>query len=187
MTSVLTDSAIRTLASIADRIFPAGEELAGGAELGVVDYVLGQLAGPWGHGGRTYRAGPYLRPPHAGHGWQSELTPLDVFRHGLAALDEHAARQHGAAFADLPPEAQDALLSDLERGATPALGPVDPSAFFDLLIDACLEGVFADPRYGGNRDGAAWSWIGFPGPGAAVFPADDDAGQAAAAAERADR
>jgi gluconate 2-dehydrogenase gamma chain len=188
MTSVLADSAIRTLRCVADRLFPADEEIAGGAGLGVVDYVLGQLSGPWGHGERLYREGPYVRPPHPGHGCQSELTPLDAFRYGLAALDEHAVREHGAAFADLPPEAQDALLADLERGAVPGSGRLDPAAFFDLLLDACREGVFADPRHGGNRDGAAWAWIGFPGPRAAGFPSGSFPGGAEpAAAEQAGR
>ena len=164
MTPVLDESAMRTLASIADRIFPADEELAGGAELGVVGYIAGQLAGPWGQGERMYRAGPFAPPPHPGHGWQSEMTPLAAFRYGLAALDEHAARVAGAAFADLPAEGQDGLLADLEHGAVPTFAELAPAMFFDLLLRTCLEGVFADPRYGGNRDGAAWAWIGFPGP-----------------------
>jgi len=61
---VLAAAAIRALAAIADRIFPADEETPGGADLGVVDYVLAQLAGAWGSGERTYRAGPFARPPH---------------------------------------------------------------------------------------------------------------------------
>lgn len=170
MTPVLSTAAVRALASIADRIFPADEETPGGTDLGVVDCVLAQLAGPWGNGERMYRAGPFAWPPHSGHGWQSELTPLEAFRRGLAALDEHAARVHGAVLADLPAAAQDALLADLERGAVPGCGEPGGPAFFDLLLSACREGVFADPRYGGNRDGAAWAWIGFPGPRTGGFP-----------------
>jgi gluconate 2-dehydrogenase gamma chain len=123
-----------------------------------------------------YRAGPFALPPHPGHGWQSEMTPLAAFRYGLAALDEHTARVHGAAFADLPAEVQDGLLADLEHGAVPTFAELAPAMFFDLLLRTCLEGVFADPSYGGNRDGAAWAWIGFPGPGPAGFP-DGAAGQ----------
>lgn len=174
MTPVLAAAAIRALAAIADRIFPADEETPGGADLGVVDYVLAQLAGAWGSGERTYRARPFARPPHSGHGWQSELTPLEAFRRGLAALDEHAARAHGTVFADLPACTQDALLADLERGAVPGFGEPGATAFFDLLLSACLEGVFADPRHGGNRGGAAWAWIGFPGPRVGGFPAAAD-------------
>ena len=36
-------------------------------------------------------------------------------------------------------------------------------AFFALLLQNTLEGYFADPIYGGNRDMAAWRMIGFPG------------------------
>jgi gluconate 2-dehydrogenase gamma chain len=32
-----------------------------------------------------------------------------------------------------------------------------------LLLQNTLEGYFADPIYGGNRDLGAWRMIGFPG------------------------
>ncbi len=164
MTEVLTDPAIQTLSSIADRIFPPDEESPGGVELGVVSYVLTQLAGPWGRGDRMYRDPPFVRPPHPGHGWQSEMTPLAAFSYGLAALDDHAVRAYGTVFASLPVEAQDMLLAELEQGTIPSFAQLGAADFFDLLLGACVEGVFADPRYGGNRNGEAWLWIGFPGP-----------------------
>lgn len=172
---VLVDSAIATLASIADRMFPADEECPGGVEIGVVPFILAQLAGPWGQGDRMYQHPPFVPPPHQGHGWQSDMTPAEAFRYGLAALDEHAARVHGASFASLTAAAQDELLADVERGAISSFERLDPALFFDLLLGACVEGVFSDPRYGGNRNGQAWAWIGFPGPGP---HADNDAGAA---------
>lgn len=165
MTKVLPDSAVATLGSIADRIFPPDPACAGGRELGVVRYVLGQLEGPWGQGERIYRHPPFLPPPHAGHGWQTDLTPAEAFGYGLAAVDEHAARAYGAPFTALPAEAQDQVLADLERGTVATPPDLDPVLFFTLLVETCVEGVFSDPRYGGNRNGEAWAWIGFPGPG----------------------
>jgi gluconate 2-dehydrogenase gamma chain len=35
--------------------------------------------------------------------------------------------------------------------------------FFNLLLDTAMQGFFADPIYGGNRDKVAWKMIGFPG------------------------
>lgn len=174
MAEVLADSAIHTLASVADRIFPADRACAGGVELGVVPYVLAQLDGPWGRGERMYRRPPFVPPPHPGHGWQSEMTPLAAFRYGLAALDQHASREHGAPFAALPAATQDTLLADLERGAIASFDRLDPALFFDLLLGACIEGVFSDPAYGGNRNGEAWAWIGFPGPGPHAAPGSAD-------------
>ena len=35
--------------------------------------------------------------------------------------------------------------------------------FFELMLANTMEGFFADPIYGGNRDMAGWKLIGFPG------------------------
>jgi gluconate 2-dehydrogenase gamma chain len=32
-----------------------------------------------------------------------------------------------------------------------------------MLYDNVMEGMFADPIYGGNKDKAGWKMIGFPG------------------------
>ncbi len=38
-----------------------------------------------------------------------------------------------------------------------------PRAFFDTLRTHTMEGMFADPVYGGNKDFAGWQLVGFPG------------------------
>jgi gluconate 2-dehydrogenase gamma chain len=39
-----------------------------------------------------------------------------------------------------------------------------PSAvFFETLLANTVEGYFADPVYGGNRNMVSWRMIGFPG------------------------
>jgi gluconate 2-dehydrogenase gamma chain len=46
-----------------------------------------------------------------------------------------------------------------------------PSAiFFETLLANTIEGYFADPSYGGNRDMVGWRMIGFPGAYAAYLP-----------------
>ena len=35
--------------------------------------------------------------------------------------------------------------------------------FFEALLAITMEGFFADPIYGGNRDKVAWKMVGFPG------------------------
>jgi len=35
--------------------------------------------------------------------------------------------------------------------------------FFDALLQITMEGFFADPIYGGNRDKASWKMVGYPG------------------------
>jgi gluconate 2-dehydrogenase gamma chain len=177
MTEVLPDSAVATLACIADRVFPPDGDCAGGRELGVVPYILGQLEGPWGQGERIYRHPPFVPPPHTGHGSQTDVTPAEAFRYGLAAVDEYAVTEHGAPFAALPAGVQDQVLADLERGAVATPPDLDPGQFFTLLVETCVEGVFSDPRYGGNRNGEAWAWIGFPGPGEHAETSGDVSGE----------
>ena len=36
-------------------------------------------------------------------------------------------------------------------------------AFFTRLHAIVMEGFFADPMYGGNRNKASWTMLGFPG------------------------
>jgi hypothetical protein len=38
---------------------------------------------------------------------------------------------------------------------------VDQRQLFALLRDHCIQGCFADPRWGGNRDAAMWRWFGY--------------------------
>jgi gluconate 2-dehydrogenase gamma chain len=57
---------------------------------------------------------------------------------------------------------QDKLLRAFESGELD-LGDVPGAVFFETLLANTIEGYFADPMYGGNRDMAAWRMIGFPG------------------------
>jgi gluconate 2-dehydrogenase gamma chain len=40
---------------------------------------------------------------------------------------------------------------------------VPTDTFFNLLLQLTVEGYFADPMYGGNKNKASWKMIGFPG------------------------
>jgi gluconate 2-dehydrogenase gamma chain len=71
---------------------------------------------------------------------------------GLAALAADG-------FAELGPAAQDARLSALETSAD-----AGERAFFELIRAHVLEGVFGDPRWGGNVDHAGWRLLDYPGP-----------------------
>jgi hypothetical protein len=86
----------------------------------------------------------------------------DVYRQGLARVDEIARRETGTTFAKLDPAAQDALLEVLDTSFPP-----DPRrgnrTFMDLVIQHTLEGCFAAPEYGGNHRGRGWKMVGLEG------------------------
>lgn len=86
----------------------------------------------------------------------------DVYRQGLARVDEIARTETGSSFVKLDAAAQDAVFEVLDRSFPP-----DPRrggrTFMDLLIQHTLEGCFAPPEYGGNRRGRGWKMVGLEG------------------------
>lgn len=89
---------------------------------------------------------------------------------GLAALDGLAHTAHGRSFAELAAPTRDALLAEVEAGAH----GVELQSFFELVRLHAVHGMFADPVHGGNRGGAGWRLLGFPGP-KVVFTEQDQA------------
>lgn len=155
----LTEGERRTLAAAVDRLIPPDHGFPGAAAAGAVDYVDRLLsafqhdpprvwAGRTSGDGRgepapfeaiplsTWEAGAWRARIEGPGGWQER------YRTGLAALDD--------GFADLEPDEQDARLA-----ADPDLAA--------LLYEHACEATYGDPVYGGNRGGAGWDSIGFPG------------------------
>jgi gluconate 2-dehydrogenase gamma chain len=132
---VLTLREERALAAIADRIFPA-TDTPGAVEAGAVDYILLALSGAY-------------------------ASQLSFYRNGLRAVNRRAREKFGAAFASLRDEQKDAILSEFEAGSTP--GWKKAAEFFETLRYHVLEGVFCEPRYGGNKNMIGWRLVNFPG------------------------
>jgi gluconate 2-dehydrogenase gamma chain len=86
----------------------------------------------------------------------------EAYRNGLAALDEHARRTKGGAFARLAPASQDAVLTDLDNNVATGFTP-DAATFFNLMRAHTIQGTFCDPYYGGNVSFVGWNLIGYPG------------------------
>jgi gluconate 2-dehydrogenase gamma chain len=40
---------------------------------------------------------------------------------------------------------------------------VDGKPLFEALLQSAMEGFFADPLYGGNRNKVSWRMVGYPG------------------------
>lgn len=149
--------------AIVDRLIPADELGPGGKEAGCAVFIDRQLAGPYGRAEGVYMQGPFPPNPLPTQGFQSPLTPAQAYRKGLAGLAAHVARHFGGRkVPQLSPEELDRLLTALEKRE--ANSPeFNGSEIFDLIHNNTMEGFFADPIYGGNRDMVAWKLIGFPG------------------------
>jgi gluconate 2-dehydrogenase gamma chain len=142
------------------RLIPSDDTGPGALDAGVPQFIDRQLAGAWGAGERLYRSGPWA-PGTPSQGYQLPLTPAELFRNAVRAINTDLAKQ-GTPFAKLAPKDQDAYLDSLQKGKQD-LGGVPANVFFESLLEATLEGYFSDPVYGGNRDMVSWKMIGFPG------------------------
>jgi gluconate 2-dehydrogenase gamma chain len=136
----LGDEEAKTLAAACDRIIPPDQD-PGAVQAGVVTFIDRQLAT------RQKRA-------------------LPTWRAGLRSLDASARRRLGKPFAELPFEAQTALLGDVEQGTVDKAdwGEPDPAGFFRVLREHTMMGFYGDPRHGGNQDRVAWKMLGVPDP-----------------------
>jgi gluconate 2-dehydrogenase gamma chain len=126
-----------TLNAVLDRLIPTDASGPGAGPARVARYIDQALAGDFKEAAPAYAA-------------------------GLAALDDWAASQYGAAFAALPPATQDLVLGDLEAKRATGFVP-DSSAFFEMIHAHALQGMFSDPVRGGNAKFAGWDLIGYPG------------------------
>jgi hypothetical protein len=168
----LTPAEHRTLTAAVDRLIPPVEAHPGAAALGVADYVDGLLGAFTVDPPRIWAGGPFSGRAGGEAGFDRflPLTPLEElawrtriegsqgdparefngpvvgwqarYRVGLAAL--------GDDFADQSADEQDRRLA------------ADPD-FRSLCYEHACEGAYGAPEYGGNRDGAGWRAIRFPG------------------------
>jgi gluconate 2-dehydrogenase gamma chain len=152
-----------TMEAIADRFIPPDPQTLGGKDAGCAVFIDRQLAGAYGQRDGLYTAPPFQKGDKQ-QGPQSAIGPAELYRKGLAALDEHVrTERHARAFAALDAAQQDDVLHGLEDGKIKFSGGLDAQTFFEQMLKDVQQGFFADPIYGGNRDMCAWKMIGFPG------------------------
>jgi gluconate 2-dehydrogenase gamma chain len=142
-----------TIAAFTERLMPAGPDKPGANEAGVLNYIDLALAGAY-----------------------ADLQ--DFYRRGLAQLEAYCRKAHNGPFQRLSAAQQDEVIAALEAGK--ATGFTWPSAqeFFNMVRTHTMEGMFADPLYGGNKDFAGWRLVGFPGAQAMFTPIDLQSKQA---------
>jgi len=145
----------------ADAIIPADELSPSGSDCGVATFIDRQLAGAYGSGARLYRDGTFTKgKPELGY--QLSLTPREFFRAGITAANDWTRKTYGKEFDRLSEKDREAALKAMEEGKAPFPG-FTSTMFFNALLQITMEGFFADPIYGGNRNMAAWKMIGYPG------------------------
>ncbi len=147
------------LRAIIQCLIPADDTWPGACEAGVDIFIQRQLTGPYGAAERWYTRRAAVDADDA-----TPLIPRDLYRAGLAETDRIGMGDYGATFGALTNDDQIALLQTIEAG-TRDRPELCMAAFFNLVLENTLEGYFADPIHGGNRDARSWHMIGFPGCG----------------------
>jgi len=127
-----------TVAAIAERLMPGAPGKPGATDADVLNYIDLALAGAY-------------------------ADQQNLYRRGLVALDAYCTAAHGGAFTTLDAAAQDATLAALEADTADGFDWPTARGFFETLRTHTMEGMFADPVYGGNKDFAGWNLVGFPG------------------------
>src|SRR5580658_5694080 len=141
------DDDARTIAAFTERLMPGAPDKPGATDADVLNYIDLALAGAY--------------------------ADLQYFyRRGLAQLDDHCAQAYGKPFRRLTAAQQDETIGALEQGKVPAFVWPSAAAFFNTLRIHTMEGMFADPVYGGNKNFAGWRLVGFPGAQPIFTPED---------------
>src|SRR5712691_520734 len=142
-----SDDDAATVAAFAERIMPGAPDKPGATDANVLNYIDLALAGAY-------------------------ADQQDFYRRGLAALETHCRKNHDASFVKLGAAKQDEVIAALEQGKAAEFTWPSAQAFFNTVRTHTMEGMFADPVYGDNKDFAGWRMEGFPGAQPAFTEAD---------------
>lgn len=146
-----TDAA--TVATFTERLMPSAPDKPGARDADVLNYIDLALSGAY-----------------------AELQ--DFYRRGLAQLDAYCRNTYKEPFVRLSASQQDEVITALEEGKASGFTWPTAQEFFNTVRTHTMEGMFADPIYGGNKDFAGWRLVGFPGAQAIFTPTDLQSKQA---------
>ena len=157
-----TPEEARFIEAAVDRLIPSDDVGPGALELGVAYYIDRQMESIYGDGAKMYLSQPF-KPGEATQGYQLPLRPREIYRLGIAGVDNYCrANYQGKSFAELSEGDRDKVLTGLEKGEV-TLAEIPAQVFFPMLLQNTVEGYFGDPIHGGNREMASWKMLGFPG------------------------
>jgi gluconate 2-dehydrogenase gamma chain len=146
-----TDAA--TIAAFAERLMPGAPDKPGAHNTGVLNYIDLALAGAY-----------------------ADLQ--EFYRQGLLQLDAYCGKTYKKPFTQLGAAQQDEVLTALEAGKAGGFSWPTAQVFFNTVRTHTMEGMFADPIYGGNKDFLGWELVGFPGAQMFYSPKDMESKEA---------
>jgi hypothetical protein len=168
----LSPSDFAVVEAACERLIPAAEGHPGAVALGCADYIDGLLGAFLVDPPRIFAGGPFS----GRFGGDARFAQF----HELGPLEELAWRTRIEGSAGHPERERNGPVPGWQqeyREGIEALGADFPTAdraeqkrrldavpdFRRLLYEHACEGAYGAPEYGGNRDGAGWAAIQFPG------------------------
>jgi gluconate 2-dehydrogenase gamma chain len=148
--------------ALVDHMVPADDLSPKGTDLGINIYIDRALAGGWGKGDRLYMQGPWKRGV-PNQGYQLPLTPAELYRAGIDATNAYCRKTYKKTFDHLDAKQREEVLIGLSTAKITFDSGLPVRTFWGTVYQTVMEGMFADPIYGGNRDKAGWKMLGFPG------------------------
>jgi gluconate 2-dehydrogenase gamma chain len=158
---VLTADEAAFVSAAVDTIIPADELSPSGTDCGLAVFIDRQLASAWGGGAKMYRGGPYQQGTPE-QGYQLPLSPHQFFVSGIRAANEWSQKTYGKLYDRLNATQRAEALTAWQEGEA-EFPDFSSRLFFQRLLQLTMEGFFADPIHGGNRNKASWRMLGFPG------------------------
>ena len=143
------------LSAATEKIYPEDDNGPGAIGLGVPFFIDKQLAGNYGSNEKFYMEGPFEEG-------ENPLTNGDLIMLGLRTLNSKSKEDFDENFHDLSEYDQIKLLEDMENDDI-EMEYAPASAFFAQLHALTLQGAYADPLYGGNKNMEGWKMKEWPG------------------------
>ena len=141
---------------------PADELTPKGTDIGLNIFIDRALAGGWGKGERLYMQGPW-KPGCRARVINCRSRPRELYRNGIDAANAHCVKTYGKTFDRLDRSATPGISAGAAGGKVTFESGLPARTFLTTLYQTVMEGMFADPIYGGNKNKAGWKLIGFPG------------------------
>src|SRR5699024_11113392 len=170
---------IHTLSTAVERSIPEDDNGPVAIELSVPYFIDKSLASFWGNNAKSYMHDPFrqndlvhyyqhkdtdqdnsgpntsTKAPTPTPRYHTSLNRGDIFLEGLRRMEQVSRDEYGNKFPDLSEEDQDEVLQSFENGDID-MNAINSVTFFNFLLQTTLEGAYADPVYGGNKNMMAW-------------------------------
>ena len=146
------------------RIIPADELGPGALEAGAAEFIDRQMNTPYATGAQWYMQGPFKADAAPELGYQLQLSPQQIYRLGIAAVEAWCKNASGKTFAEQDSATRDKILGKIEAGEI-VFEQLPAKVFFSLLVQNTRKASSATRFTAATRAWSAGRRSASPAPG----------------------